>query len=153
MRLLDSPVGEGSQKKYAATVEPILLAFGAANELRDLVKRLDQDKIRRSTVSKSVKWNFNPPGAPHFGGAHEIMVKAAKKTIYAVLSSSEVTDEELITVCTGAESLLNSRPLTYQSADPKDDVPLTPNHFLQGQMGGQFAPETVDTTEFNPRKR
>ena len=81
------------------------------------------------------------------------MVKAAKKAIYAVLSSSEVTDEELITVCTGAESLLNSRPLTYQSADPKDDVPLTPNHFLQGQMGGQFAPETVDTTEFNPRKR
>ena len=118
-----------------------------------MVKRLDQDKIRRSTVSKSVKWNFNPPGDPHFGGAHEIMVKAAKKTIYAVLSSSEVTDEELITVCTGAESLLNSRPLTYQSADPKDDVPLTPNHFLQGQMGGQFAPETVDTTEFNPRKR
>ena len=98
-------------------------------------------------------WNFNPPGAPHFGGAHEIMVKAAKKAIYAVLSSSEVTDEELITVCTGAESLLNSRPLTYQSADPKDDVPLTPNHFLHGQMGGQFAPENVDTTEFNPRKR
>ena len=126
---------------------------GAANELRDLVKRLDQDKIGRSTVSKSVKWNFNPPGAPHFGGAHEIMVKAAKKAIYAVLSSSEVTDEELITVCTGAESLLNSRPLTYQSADPKDDVPLTPNHFLHGQMGGQFAPENVDTTEFNPRKR
>ena len=30
---------------------------------------------------------------------------------------------------------------------------LTPNHFLHGQLGGQFAPETVDTTEFSPRKR
>ena len=60
------------------------------------------------------------------------MVKAAKKAIYAVLSSSDVTDEELITVVTGAESLLNSRPLTYQSANVKDDVPLTPNHFLYG---------------------
>lgn len=32
-------------------------------------------------------------------------------------------------------------------------MPLTPNHFLYGQMGGQFAPENVDTTGFNPRKR
>ena len=43
--------------------------------------------------------------------------------------------------------------MTYQSANIKDDVPLTPNHFLYGQMGGQFAPESVDTTRFNPRKR
>ena len=44
-----------------------------------------------------------------------------------MLSSSDVTDEDLITVVTGAESLLNSRPLTYQSTNSKDDVPLTPN--------------------------
>ena len=71
------------------------------------------------------------------------MVKAAKKAIYAVVSDRDVTDEELITVFTGAESLLNSRPLTYQSSDPRDDVPLTPNHFLHGQMGGQFAAESI----------
>ena len=64
-----------------------------------------------------------------------------------------MTDEELITVSTGVESLLNSRPLTYQSSDPRDDVPLTPNHFLHGQMRGQFAPESVDTTTFHPRQR
>jgi len=46
------------------------------------------------------------------------MVKAAKKAIYAVLSSSDVTDEELITVVTGAESLLNSRPLTFTILGP-----------------------------------
>ena len=126
---------------------------GAVNELKDLVGQLDKDKIQGTTAQKGVKWTFNPPGAPHFGGAHEVMVKAAKKAIYAVLSSSDVTDEELITVVTGAESLLNSRPLTYQSANIKDDVPLTPNHFLHGQMGGQFAPESVDTMRFNPRKR
>ena len=51
-------------------------------------------------------------------------MKAAKKAIYAVLSSSDVTDEELITVVTGAESLLNSRPLTYLSANIKNDVPV-----------------------------
>ena len=126
---------------------------GAVNELKELVGQLDKDNIQRTTAQKAIKWKFNPPGGPHFGGAHEIMVKAAKKAIYAVLSSSDVTDEELITVVTGAESSLNSRPLTYQSANVKDEVPLTPNHFLYGQMGGQFAPESVDTTRFNPRKR
>ena len=34
----------------------------------------------------------------------------------------------------GAESLINSRPLTYQSSHPADDVPLTPNHFLYVQI-------------------
>ena len=46
-----------------------------------------------------------------------------------MLSSSDVTDGEL-TVVTGAESLLNSRPLNYPSANIEDDVPLTPNSFF-----------------------
>uniref|UniRef100_A0A8W8P1X9 CCHC-type domain-containing protein n=1 Tax=Magallana gigas TaxID=29159 RepID=A0A8W8P1X9_MAGGI len=83
---------------------------------------------------------------------HEIMIKAAKRANYAVIGSADVTDEELMTAFAGAEALINSRPLTYQSANPNDDVPLTPNHFLHGQVGGLFAPETVDTTKFNPRK-
>ena len=81
------------------------------------------------------------------------MVKGAKKAIYAVVGERDVNDEELITVFAGVESLLNSRPLTYQSSDPRDDVPLTPNHFLHGQMGGQFAPESVETTPLHPRQR
>ena len=126
---------------------------GAVNELQQIVRQLGKDKIQGTTAQKGVKWTFHLARAPHFGGAHEVMVKAAKKAIYAVLSSSDVTDEELITVVTGAESLLNSRTLTCQSANIKDDVPLTPYHFLHGQMGGRFAPESIDTTRFNPRKR
>ena len=74
------------------------------------------------------------------------MVQADKKSIYAVVGHRDVTDEELITMFTGLESLLNFRLLTYQSLDLRDDVPLTPNHFLHGQMGGKFAPESVETT-------
>ena len=53
----------------------------------------------------------------------------------AILGKADVTDEELMT-----DIIINSRPLTYQTADPLDDVPLTPNHFLHGQIGGQFVP-------------
>ena len=49
--------------------------------------------------------------------------------------------------------MINSRPLTYQSANPEDTTPLTPNHFLLGQMGGNFAPEVDQGTCYNPKKR
>ena len=62
------------------------------------------------------------------------MIKAAKKAIRAILRNADVNDEELTTTFVGVEALLNSRPLTYQSADPRDATPLTPNHFLHGQI-------------------
>jgi hypothetical protein len=39
----------------------------------------------------------------------------------------------------------------YQTSDPKDATPLTPNHFLHEQIGGEVAPESVDYTSFNLR--
>ena len=126
---------------------------GGHNELKDLVKQLDKDKIQDSTANRGVKWYFNPPAAPHFSGVHEVMIKAAKRAIYSILGNADITDEELQSAIIGAEGLINSRPLTYQSANEKDIVPLTPNHFLHGQVGGQFAPDSVDIEPFNPWKR
>ena len=66
------------------------------------------------------------------------------------MQNADVNDEELLTAFTGAESLINSRPLTYQTVNPNDTVPLTPNHFL---IGGWFAPEVDMETDYNPQRR
>ena len=126
---------------------------GGERELRELVQAIDTETIVKSTADKGVKWTFNPPLGPHFGGVHEIMVKAAKRAIYGILRNADINDEELMSAFVGAEDLLNSRPITYQSAHPSDDLPLTPNHFLHGRAGGEFAPSTVDTVDFSARKR
>ena len=126
---------------------------GAVNELRDLIEALDHDLITAKTTDKGVNWHFNPPGGPHFGGVHESMVKSAKRALNAIVGNADLNDEELMTALIGVEALMNSRPLTYQSAHPGDDVPLTPNHFLHGQVGGEFAPSSVDDAGFNPRQR
>ena len=124
--------------------------FVAAEKgLQELVAVLDREKIAQATANKGVIWQFNPPHAPHVGGVHETMIKAAKRAVDVVLGNADVTDEELVTAFTGAEALLNSRPLTYQSANLEDDIPLTSNHFLIGQIGSQFAPESVDNTSFS----
>eukprot|EP00117_Sycon_ciliatum_P019093 scpid35165/ scgid17425/ len=127
--------------------------IGANRELRELVDALDKDAIQRSAANRKMDWSFNPPLAPHFGGAHEAMIKSAKRATAKILGNADITDEELMTAFTGAEALLNSRPLTFQSANPADVSPLTPNHFLIGQAGGQYAPESVDTQPFHPRNR
>ena len=125
----------------------------AERELHELLEALDHSKIAQSTTNKGVIWHFNAPLAPQFGGVHETMFKAAKRAVNAVLGNTDVTDEELTTAFTEAEALLSSRPLTYQSANPEDDIPLTLNHFLIGQIGGQFAPESVDETNYSLKKR
>ena len=81
------------------------------------------------------------------------MVKSAKRALSAILSNSLVTDEELQTAFTGVESLINSRPLVYQSADPSDDVPLTPSHFLHGQVKGGIVPDTSESLEVRTVRR
>ena len=128
---------------------------GAEREMRELIEALDHDKIIQGTSKHHpIDWKFNPPSAPHFGGVFEAMIKSAKKAIKAILGDADNTDEELHTAICGAERLLNSRPITYVSSDPNDLSPLTPNHFLVGQIGRSFAPEALDQTEvYNPRKR
>jgi hypothetical protein len=125
----------------------------ADRELKELVQALDTDFIVKKTADKGISWEFNPPNAPHFGGVHEAMIKAAKRAVCKILQKADVNDEELSTAFVGAEGLLNSRPLTYQTSNPSDDVVLTPNHFLHGQAGGEFAPSSIDITVFDPRKR
>ena len=68
-----------------------------------------------------------------------MMIKGTKKAIYVVLGEPNITNEE---------SLLNSRLITYQTAHPCDKTPLTPNHFLYGQVEGIFAPDSVNKREF-----
>ena len=124
---------------------------GAGVEVKPLVRDLDKNIINQSIANKGITWLFNPPLAPHFGGrVHETMIKSAKKAIQAILGKANITNEELTTAMTGAEGLINSRPLTYQSANPLDEIPLTPNHFLHEQVGDQLALASCDEKEMAP---
>ena len=126
---------------------------GAERELRQLVVSLDRDRIIRETnKQQQIEWKFNPPSAPHFGRVFEAMIKSARRALRSILRNADVTDEELHTAICGAESILNSRPITYVSANANDLTPLTPNHFLC-QLGGSLSPQALKDQVINPRKR
>ena len=105
---------------------------GAAKEMRDCINAWNQSDIETSLAQKDIKWKFNPPGAPHFGGIWERLVRSCKKAMIAVLDGRSLTDDVLITTMCLVEQTLNARPLTSVSDDPDDLEALTPNHFLLG---------------------
>ena len=126
---------------------------GVNTERKELISKLDKSKIETSAANNGIKWHFNPPLVPHFGGAYETMIKAAKRAIYGILNKADTIDEVLSTAFTSVENLINSRPLTCQTADIKDDILLTPNHYLYGLAGGEFAPDSVDGESYNLKKQ
>ena len=65
---------------------------------------------------------------------------------------AQISQTRSWSVFTGAEDLFNLWHLTYQSSDIKYNVPLTPNHFLIGRPGGDFAGKAVDDICYDLQK-
>ena len=108
---------------------------GANNELKELGDFLKNEASDLEILidDLDIKWKFIPAYSPHQGGLWEAGVKSMKFHLKRVLWNTNVTFEELYTLLTQVESLLNSRPLTSISNDPNDLNPLTPAHFLIGR--------------------
>ena len=127
--------------------------LGADRELVELVLAMHQEQIADNAASDLIRWNWNPPLGSHFDGAFESLVKVAKKTLKAAVGHAGLIDDELQTAIMEVEVLMNSRTLTYEGADPRDEPVLTPYHFLVGRLGGQLAPQVTDDIALNLRNR
>ncbi|GFV00940.1 integrase catalytic domain-containing protein [Trichonephila clavipes] len=92
---------------------------------------IDRDKIQDFAIKIKIQWKFSPPSAPWWGGFWERLVGMLKNVLRKVLGKASLNEEELNTLLCDAESIINSRPITYLSEDPKDLVALTPAMFLQ----------------------
>lgn len=96
-------------------------------------------EVDHKTISKtfeSIRWKFNPPAAPHMGGAWERLVRSVKTTLYHICPHMNFNDETLKCALTEVEFIINSRPLTFVSLESCDDEALTPNHLLLGSSSG-----------------
>lgn len=130
---------------------------GAERELNDLVLSLqDNPKLLKFRTKRVIKWHFQPPRAPHFGGAHESLVRSTKKALYRALEVEKgglryPMDAMLRTLLAGIASFLYARTLTYASSDPEDFRPLTPNDFLDRPPTADQLPGSFDASL--PRER
>ncbi|KAI8116952.1 hypothetical protein CVS40_11069 [Lucilia cuprina] len=115
--------------------------IGAANSLNEIHKLFSEKEhcknVDEFCAQKNIEWLNIPARSPHVGGLWEACVKSVKKHFYKVTEGT-MTYEELYTLMTQIESVLNSRPLTPLSNDPNDFQVLTPGHFLIGEPFNTF---------------
>ena len=96
------------------------------------IQALTRDpEIRDQLGGRGIQWKFIVEKAPWQGGMYERMVKSAKRCLKKVIGRGSLTLEELMTLTVEVEAVLNSRPLSYISADDQEE-PLTPSHLVTG---------------------
>ncbi|XP_055586460.1 uncharacterized protein LOC129739089 [Uranotaenia lowii] len=110
---------------------------GASSEF-DRLYKLFQDKVFLKKIQlfaqpKEIEWHFIPANAPEFGGLWEAAVKCMKTHLTRIAGNAKLTFEELATILTSIEAVLNSRPLYTVLNDPEAPEVVTPSHYLIGR--------------------
>jgi len=131
--------------------------LGASNMLRQVGELLTSPEHRAKTIdftsNQGITWNFIPPHSPHMGGLWEANIKAVKTHLKTVINDTLLSFEELYTVFTQIEAILNSRPLCPLSNSPDDLEVLTPGHFLVGTSLSALPEESVLDIPINRTNR
>ena len=92
------------------------------------------NEIGEKMNHKGIHWQFNPAGAPHFGGHYERLIGTLKGPLKRTIGRAILEKQEFITLCKEDTCVMNDRPLTTTIPnDLRDGLPLTPNRLIFGR--------------------
>ncbi len=128
---------------------------GAERLLREEISKWNQLQIQHALLQKGIDWHFSPPYGSHHGGVWERMIRSVRKILFGLMNEQvyHLDDESLQTLFCEVEGILNSRPISEMSSDPKDLSALTPNHLLLLQSGEVLPPGTFTAEDNIPKRR
>ncbi|XP_041841884.1 uncharacterized protein LOC121640249 [Melanotaenia boesemani] len=124
---------------------------GGDRELQEAFNAL-HPSLQAQLAEYQLKFRFNPPSAPHFGGSWEREIRSIKAALTSTLGCQVVTAEVLQTVLIEIEGILNSKPLGYVSSDLADPDPITPNLLLMGRPDPSLPQVTYHDSELIGRR-
>ena len=105
--------------------------FKLANKIISAVLSHPQTEQYLSNIR--VDWVFNLERAPWWGGIFERMVRSIKRCLKKIVGQTRLMYDDLVTVVTEIEMILNSRPLSFVSSEDLDE-PLTPSDRPQATL-------------------
>ncbi|GFV73680.1 integrase catalytic domain-containing protein, partial [Trichonephila clavipes] len=122
----------------------------AERELTYFANILKDSEFQSFVADKGIHWKFIVERVPWWSGFYERLVKTIKDPLRKILGRALLTFEELSTILSEVEVIVNHRPLTYVENDPGEPEPLTPAHFLELGYGDSKYPihfiELIDAT-------
>ena len=125
---------------------------GAEKEIKESIEAWN-DEANDFCQIRGIEWKFNAPGASHHGGVWERMIRSARKILLSLTEQQTLTDDRLSTLFAEAESIMNSRPLTKVSDDPRDLRCITPNDLLLFKNSTCLPPGLFDESDNYARRR
>ena len=94
-------------------------------------KSTNCDRYVQTYVStKDIQCQFIVELAPWMGGFYKRSIEVVKQGLRKNIGKLCLTSEQLRTILTESEAVVNSRPLVYVSDDIISNMILTPAHFL-----------------------
>ncbi|KAK7881024.1 hypothetical protein WMY93_030613 [Mugilogobius chulae] len=120
---------------------------GAETELKEAFAAMAPE-LQEKLAKTQIKFLFNPPAAPHFGGTWEREIQSVKRALQVVIGNQSLHEDVLLTLLIEIEGILNAKPLGYVSSDIADLDPVTPNMLLMGRRDSSlpqvsYAPDTL----------
>ena len=112
-------------------------------------KTFKGQELRKFCARNDIKWRFNLPLAPWWGGMFERMVRSTKRCLKKIIGSSLLSYEELATVLAEVETVINNRPLTYLEENDVETC-VTPSHLHFGRR--IMHTEHHDSMNYNPTR-
>ena len=94
---------------------------------------LQEDNIVQEFLQDHrITWRHQTPRSPWMGRHFKKLVRTIKTSLSLAIARKLYNQEEFTTIVKEVESIINMRPLTYQSNDVCDQ-PLTPSQLLWGR--------------------
>ena len=109
--------------------------------------------IHEQLLQQDVPWMFNPPSGSHHGGIWERCIRTTRKILNALLKEQILSDESLMTLLCEVGSIMNGRPITKVSQDPRDLEALSLNHLLLLRSGSVLPPGIFRKEDTFSRRR
>ncbi|GFW81170.1 integrase catalytic domain-containing protein [Trichonephila clavipes] len=119
---------QGTRKSYVSLFTCAVTRAVHLELVSDMSTKCFLLALRRflSRRDKGIHWKFIVERAPWWGGFYERLVKTIKDPLRKILGRALLTFEELSTILSEVEVIVNHRPLTYVENDPEEPEPLTP---------------------------
>ena len=108
----------------------------------------EDDIVKEFLQSHRIQWRHQTPCSPWMGGHFEQLLRTIKTSLSTAIARKIYNVEEFTTIVKEVESIVNMRPLTYQSTESHDQ-PLTASQLLCGRdisiMPPILQPDTDDS--------